>query len=192
MRSTKKKRLEAKGWKVGTAGEFLQLSPEESAYIEMKLALSKNLQERRKDKSLTQKQLARLLKSSQSRVAKMETGDPSVSLDLLIRCCWLWGNREKVLLRFFPDHFLPMRVRPAFQLMAPDDLRSELAKRRSEIYRLHLLLKPIFGCGIGCTPSPLFPSGRGRLRRGVFTNFFPDGTLSCFMKCMIARPDSAH
>jgi hypothetical protein len=62
MKNAKKKQLETKGWKVGTVAEFLQLSPEESAYIEMKLALSKNLQERRKDKSLTQEQLARLLK----------------------------------------------------------------------------------------------------------------------------------
>ena len=95
MKSTKKKRLEAKGWKVGTAAEFLQLSPEESVYIEMKLALSKNLQERRKAKSLTQEQLARLLKSSQSRVAKMETGDPSVSLDLLVRSLLALGESRK-------------------------------------------------------------------------------------------------
>ena len=85
MKTAKKKQLERKGWKVGSVTEFLQLSSEESAYIEMKLALSKNLQERRKNKSLTQEQLARLLKSSQSRVAKMEAGDPSVSLDLLVR-----------------------------------------------------------------------------------------------------------
>ncbi|MBI2266436.1 MAG: helix-turn-helix domain-containing protein [Armatimonadetes bacterium] len=97
MKITKKKRLETKGWKVGTATEFLQLSPEESAYIEMKLALSKNLQERRKDKSLTQEQLARLLKSSQSRVAKMETGDPSVSLDLLVRSLLVLGESQKSL-----------------------------------------------------------------------------------------------
>ncbi len=97
MKSTKKKRLETKGWKVGTVTEFLQLSPEESAYIEMKLALSKNLQERRKDKSLTQEQLARLLKSSQSRVAKMERGDPSVSLDLLVRSMLVLGESRKSL-----------------------------------------------------------------------------------------------
>ncbi len=97
MKNTKKKRLETKGWKVGTAAEFLRLSPEESAYIEMKLALSKNLQERRKDKSLTQEQLARLLKSSQSRVAKMETGDPSVSLDLLVRSLLILGESRKSL-----------------------------------------------------------------------------------------------
>ena len=97
MKSTKKKRLETKGWKVRTVAEFLQLSPEESAYIEMKLALSKNLQERRKDKSLTQEDLARLLKSSQSRVAKMETGDPSVSLDLLVRSLLVLGESRQSL-----------------------------------------------------------------------------------------------
>ena len=97
MNSTKKKRLETKGWKVGTVAEFLQLSPEKSAYIEMKLSLSKNLRERRKDKTLTQKQLARLLKSSQSRVAKMETGDPSVSLDLLVRSLLILGESRKSL-----------------------------------------------------------------------------------------------
>ena len=110
MNSIKKKRLERKGWKVGTAAEFLRLTPEESAYIEMKLLLSKNLRERRMDKSLTQEQLARFLKSSQSRVAKMETGDPSVSLDLLVRY-WSWVNHEKASLRFSPDHVLPLGVR---------------------------------------------------------------------------------
>jgi len=92
MKSAKKKRLELKGWKVGTAAELLQLSSEESAYIEMKLALSKNLQAHRKEKSLSQEQLARLLKSSQSRVAKMEAGDPSVSLDLLVRSLLILGE----------------------------------------------------------------------------------------------------
>jgi predicted transcriptional regulator len=97
MNSTKKKRLETKGWKVGTVAEFLRLAPEESAYVEMKLLLSKNLRERRMDKSLTQEQLARFLKSSQSRVAKMETGDPSVSLDLLIRSLLILGVSRKSL-----------------------------------------------------------------------------------------------
>ena len=97
MRNGKKKNLETKGWKVGTVAEFLQLSPEESSYIEMKLALSKNLQERRKEKSLTQEQLARLLRSSQSRVAKMEAGDPSVSLDLLVRSLLVLGGSRKSL-----------------------------------------------------------------------------------------------
>jgi DNA-binding XRE family transcriptional regulator len=97
MKTAKRKRLEAKGWKVGTAREFLNLSPEEAAYVELKLALSKNLQEYRREKRLTQQALARLLKSSQSRVAKMELGDPSVSLDLLVRSLLALGASRKSL-----------------------------------------------------------------------------------------------
>lgn len=58
---------------------------EEAAYIELKLRLAESLRERRRHRRLTQVDLARLVKSSQSRVAKMEAGDPSVSIDLLIR-----------------------------------------------------------------------------------------------------------
>jgi DNA-binding XRE family transcriptional regulator len=95
MNTAKKRRLESKGWKVGTAGEFLNLSAEEAAYVELKLALSKNLQEYRRQKRLTQEELARRLKSSQSRVAKMEAGDPSVSLDLLVRSLLALGASRK-------------------------------------------------------------------------------------------------
>ncbi|HEY6951498.1 MAG TPA: helix-turn-helix transcriptional regulator [Bacteroidota bacterium] len=95
MNTTKRKQLEAKGWRVGTVKEFLNLSPEEAAYVEVKLALSKNLQEYRKGKKLTQEQVARLLKSSQSRIAKMEAGDPSVSLDLLVRSLLALGASKK-------------------------------------------------------------------------------------------------
>jgi ribosome-binding protein aMBF1 (putative translation factor) len=85
MDCSKRKKLEAKGWKVGTVQEFLGLSAEESALIELKLHLAERVRHRRKSLKLTQTALARRLKSSQSRVAKMEAGDPSVSLDLLVR-----------------------------------------------------------------------------------------------------------
>jgi DNA-binding XRE family transcriptional regulator len=97
MKSAKRRRLEAKGWKFGSVQEFLNLSDEEAAYIELKLALSKNLQQERRKKNLTQHDLARRLKSSQSRVAKMEAGDPSVSLDLLIRSLLTLGASRKTL-----------------------------------------------------------------------------------------------
>ena len=99
MKTAKRKRLEAKGWKIGNSTEFLGLSSEESAYVELKLALSKNLQTTRKEKNLTQEELARLLKSSQSRIAKMEAGDPSVSLDLLVRSLLVLGTSRKTLAR---------------------------------------------------------------------------------------------
>ena len=99
MDKAKRKRLESAGWKIGTVKDFLDLSSEESAYIELKLQLAKNLQKRRIEKKLTQTEVARMLKSSQSRVAKMEAGDPTVSVDLLIRSLLTLGARPKVLLR---------------------------------------------------------------------------------------------
>ena len=97
MNDAKRKRKEEKGWKVGNVKEFLNLSPEEDAYIELKLALSKNLQNYRKAKRFTQTEFALRIKSSQSRVAKMESGDPSVSVDLLVRSLFALGASRKQL-----------------------------------------------------------------------------------------------
>ena len=91
MDKRKKNTLELKGYRVGTVTKFLDLSPEESEYIELKLSLSQALVERRKQKKLTQAQLAKMLRSSQSRVAKMEKGDPSVSVDLLVKSLLAMG-----------------------------------------------------------------------------------------------------
>ena len=99
MNKAKQKRLEKLGWKVGSADEFLELNPQESAYVGLKLALSRTLQERRRRKKLTQEQLARLIKSSQSRVAKMEAGEPTVSIDLLVRSLLALGAPSKTLAR---------------------------------------------------------------------------------------------
>ena len=95
MRKAKKNRLEKKGWKVGSVEEFLDLSPEEAAYIELKLRLSDNLRQRRTRKKLSQKELAALIKSSQSRVAKMEGGDPTVSIDLLVKTLLALGASDR-------------------------------------------------------------------------------------------------
>ena len=91
MDDRKRKRLEAKGWKIGSTKDFLQLSDEEEAYIELRLKLAEGLKARRTDKGLTQIQLAKAIQSSQSRVAKMEAGDPTVSLDLLVRSLLVLG-----------------------------------------------------------------------------------------------------
>ncbi len=95
MRSNKQKKLEAKGWKIGSASDFLKLSPEEEAYIELKLSLCKTLKRLRTKKHLSQNDLAKMIKSSQSRVAKMEAGDSSVSLDLVIRSLFSVGVSKK-------------------------------------------------------------------------------------------------
>jgi hypothetical protein len=85
MDTAKRKRLEKAGWRVGNAREFLNLSPEEAAFVEVKLHLANELSRKRKALRLTQVAVAKRIKSSQSRVAKMEAGDPSVSIDLLVR-----------------------------------------------------------------------------------------------------------
>lgn len=95
MKKTKKEALERKGWKVGTAAEFLGLTEQESALVELKLALSRSLRERRTARGLSQTALARELKSSQSRVAKMEAAHPSVSVDLLVRSLFALGASSK-------------------------------------------------------------------------------------------------
>ncbi len=97
MNKAKQTKLEKKGWKLGTADEFLNLSADELAYIELKLALSDKLKAKRVSKKLTQAELARIMKSSQSRVAKMEAGDPAVSIDLLIKSLLALGVSKKEL-----------------------------------------------------------------------------------------------
>lgn len=99
MNQTKRKKLAAAGWRTGSTAEFLELSPEESAYIDMRLRLANGLKLRRKKKHLTQVQAAKLLQSSQSRVAKMEAGDPTVSLDLLVKSHLALGSSPDDLAR---------------------------------------------------------------------------------------------
>ena len=85
MRVVKRRKLLQRGWAVGDAGDFLGLTAEEQALVELHLRLANGLKLQRVQWRLTQGELARVVRSSQSRVAKMEAGDPSVSIDLLFR-----------------------------------------------------------------------------------------------------------
>ncbi len=95
MKTAKRQKLETAGWKVGSTADFLGLSPEETALVDMRVALSQTLRAWRTKKRLTQGDLAKALRSSQSRVAKMEAADPTVSLDLLMRSLLHLGARTK-------------------------------------------------------------------------------------------------
>lgn len=97
MDKAKKARLEADGWTVGSTQDFLGLSDEEMNYIEIKLLLAKAVANRRRKLHYSQTELARRLRSSQSRIAKMESGDPSVSVDLMVKSLLKMGvTRKKV------------------------------------------------------------------------------------------------
>jgi len=99
VKASKRKRLEAKGWRLTSAEEFLGLTREEVALVEMKLALADAVKAQREKSHLSQNELATRMKSSQSRVAKIEAGDPSVSLDLLVRAVLSAGATKKEVAR---------------------------------------------------------------------------------------------
>ena len=101
MDIAKRRRLEKAGWKVGTTQEFLDLSKEEAAYVELKLHLAKELLKRRRSLGMSQVAVAKRIRSSQSRVAKMEAGDPSVSIDLLVRSLLALGGTPHTLQKAF-------------------------------------------------------------------------------------------
>jgi len=97
MDKAKHDRLAAAGWNSGDAADFLELSAEEAAFVELKLALADYLRDLRTRNAWTQAQVARRLGSSQSRVAKMEAADASVSLDLLVKSLLALGaSRSEV------------------------------------------------------------------------------------------------
>ena len=97
MRSEQRKRLERSGWTVADTGTFLDLSADERRFIDTKLALAAGLRQRRAHLGLTQAEAARRLGSSQSRVAKMEAADMTVSTDLLLRSLFRLGaSRHEV------------------------------------------------------------------------------------------------
>ncbi len=95
MDAKTRKKLAVAGWTTGDARDFLELTDAEAEFIEMKLALAEALRARRLERHLNQTQVARIVGSSQSRVAKMEAADPSVSLDLLVRSLLKLGAARK-------------------------------------------------------------------------------------------------
>lgn len=99
MDKRKKERLEKKGWKVGDVDEFLSLNPAEMAIVEMKVALAKALVDKRKKCGKTQVSAAALAKTSQSRYAKVEHADTSVSLELMIKMFFALGANKRELLK---------------------------------------------------------------------------------------------
>ena len=101
MLESRRRRLQKKGWKIGNPDEFLGLTAAESAYIELKILLADALRVRRRERGLSQVEAAALIGTSQSRLSKIEAGDPSVSVDLLIRSNLLLGASTQDLAQAF-------------------------------------------------------------------------------------------
>jgi DNA-binding XRE family transcriptional regulator len=103
MNDARQKRLQAAGYKVGTVSEFLDLSADEEAYVNIKAALAMRVRSQRRSSAITQTELAKRTGSSQSRIAKLEAGDPSVSIDLLVRVLITLGASEQTITSTLTD-----------------------------------------------------------------------------------------
>ncbi|WP_144876455.1 helix-turn-helix domain-containing protein [Hyella patelloides] len=103
MDAEKRKQLEAAGWVVGNTSDFLGLTPAEAELVELKTRLALLVKEQRKVHNLSQDALAQKIGSSQSRVAKIESGDPSVSLDLIVRALFNTGATRQQLAQVILD-----------------------------------------------------------------------------------------
>jgi ribosome-binding protein aMBF1 (putative translation factor) len=101
MNSAKLTKRQAAGWKVGSAKDFLKLTDEEAMLVELKVSLAGALRQTRAKRGLSQVELAQRMRSSQSRVAKIEAGDASVSLDLIVRALLAAGATRRDLQRAF-------------------------------------------------------------------------------------------
>lgn len=131
MEKKKKEQLEARGWVSTSVQDFLGLSPAESSYIELKLFLSTYLRNKRRDAEITQKVFAEMVGSSQSRISKMEAGDPTVSIDLLVRSLFALGLSLKELgyliftsdiVSYFEDGILTKNLPKTYSLQKDPDL----------------------------------------------------------------------
>lgn len=112
MKAAKRAKLERSGWRVGDAAEFLELTPDETLFIELKLALATAMKRRRIKLGLSQIELAERVGSSQSRIAKMEAGDRSVSLDLLVRTLLALGASRSELAKVMAASATTGRAQP--------------------------------------------------------------------------------
>jgi DNA-binding XRE family transcriptional regulator len=127
MNHAQKKRLEKDGWKFGDAQDFLGLSDTEAAMIDIKISLAQELKRRRAAHKVTQARLAKLVGSSQARVARMEAGDPSVSADLLIRTLLACGVTPARIATAIAD---PSATRPKYDFAKARPNLKRVAERR--------------------------------------------------------------
>ncbi len=93
MDSAKRSRLEAAGWKLGDAADFLQMTDGERQVLDARVKLALAVRRQREAQHLSQKALGLRLGTSQPRVAKIERAASDVSLDQLMRAFTAAGGR---------------------------------------------------------------------------------------------------
>jgi predicted XRE-type DNA-binding protein len=96
MDARKKEKLAKLGGRVTTVEDFLGMSADEAALVELRFELAANVRKHRLKHRMTQAQLAKAIGSSQSRIAKLEAADPQASLDSIVRALAATGAKISV------------------------------------------------------------------------------------------------
>ena len=91
MKTNKRKQLEAAGWNVGSAASFVELRDDEVTLLETGQSFGRRIKKLRASDGLTQTALEKTMRSSQSRVEKIESGHPGVALELMVRALLALG-----------------------------------------------------------------------------------------------------
>jgi transcriptional regulator with XRE-family HTH domain len=131
MKSAKKKKLEAAGWKVGSVSEFLGLNSAEQILVNMKISLALRVKAMRQQKKLTQSKLATLVGSSQSRVAKIERADPSVSMDLMVRSLVVMGATSEQVGNTFKTAVIGPRSKKAIRTISAKRVAKKATRKKT-------------------------------------------------------------
>ena len=96
MDARKRKSLEAAGWKFGDAADFLGMTDEERRLLDARMEMAIAVRRLREAKSLSQKQLAERLKTTQPRIARIERAAANVSFDQIFKAFTAVGGRISV------------------------------------------------------------------------------------------------
>ncbi len=130
MDKVRKKKLEEKGWKFGGPQDLLGLSDAEMRFIDARINVRRALAPLRKRAGLTQAQVAKMMESSQSRISKLEGGDPDASLDLMIRAFFTCGGTPRELGRVISGRPLETRAQAPTRVKTSTKTRARGGKAR--------------------------------------------------------------
>ena len=111
MDAAKRKALQAAGWRIGDAADFLRMNDVERQLLDARVKLALAIRRQRLARKLSQKQLGAKLKTSQPRVAKIERAAADVSLDQLVRAFAAAGGKFVVQV----GKRMPKKGKPALQ-----------------------------------------------------------------------------
>lgn len=101
MDAERKKKLEAAGWKFGDYADFLGMTPEEKAIVEIRLAATREMERLRAENPISQEELARRMGTKQPNVSKLFKNPGNATLDTLFRALLALGSTPKKIAALF-------------------------------------------------------------------------------------------